>query len=99
MEEFENEIVFEKPLANIETNNYIDVVDNSILFDTTKNYVKKATEYTSLKYPEKQLSSVIVCEHDTQNFVQLKKVDQPKLSICKTNDTEIIINKKQKGKF
>lgn len=39
-------IVFEKPKVHIETNDCIDVVDNSIVFRSVEKLVKEVTEYS-----------------------------------------------------
>lgn len=94
MKEFEIKIQHEKPIIKVETNDYFDFTDNTVIFNTTKNNVGTEFETSPIVIQNEPMENVYLSEYGTEQLAQSKIIDQ----------NDILVNKKlikqiTKGKF
>lgn len=86
------QVEFEKPVIKIETNECIDIIDNSIVFDSTKDYDKEVLEYCHSSHPEETLENLLVCEQETENIAQVEQTNNPNLLINQLEKIQQIVD-------
>lgn len=86
------QVEFEKPVIKIETNECIDIIDNSIVFDSTKDYDKEVLKYCHSSHPEETLENLLVCEQETENIAQVEQTNNPNLLINQLEKIQQIVD-------
>lgn len=80
--EMDSKICFERPKVRIATNECIEIVDNSIVFNSTTKYVKEITEYAITNDEQAEpLDNVLVTEQKEHQHAQIEPLNTDKLIV------------------
>ncbi|KAI2804464.1 hypothetical protein BLOT_003450 [Blomia tropicalis] len=89
VKEFEIQIQHEKPIIKVETNEYFDFTDNTVVFNTTKN-VGTEFETSPIVIQNEPMENVYLREYGTEQLAQSKLIDQNDLLVNKKLIKQII---------